>query len=173
MVCSEASVTVPQLETPCANIMKTNTIIPLLKKAYASELETVQNYLANSVWLDGLRAQEVVEALAHDVTDELGHAQRLAQRIKELGACPPGSLALPRDQQALQPVDDSTDLRHVVTGALAAERDAIATYEAIIAACSGTDPVTADLAVNILADEEKHRSLFEGFLKSMDRFKTA
>lgn len=149
--------------------MKTNTIIPLLKKAYAAELETVQNYLANAAWLDGLRAQEVVEALAADVTDELGHAQRLAQRIKELGACPPGSLDLPRDQKGLQPAADSTDLRHVVVGALAAEREAIATYQEIIAACDHTDPVTADLAVQILADEEKHRSLFEGFLKGMDK----
>jgi bacterioferritin len=154
--------------------MKTNPIIvPLLKKAYAAELETVQNYLANSVWLDGLRAQEVVEALAEDVTDELGHAQRLAHRLKELGACPPGSLTLTRNQEALQPAADSTDLRHVVMGALSAERDAIATYQEIITAASDTDPVTADLAVQILADEEKHRSLFEGFLKSMDKAKAA
>jgi bacterioferritin len=151
--------------------MKTNPVIPLLKKAYAAELETVQNYLANSVWLDGLRAQEIVEALAADVTDELGHAQRLAHRLKQLGACPPGSLALPRTQKMLQPAADSTDLRHVVAGALAAEREAIATYLEIIAACEGVDPVTADLAVNILADEEKHRTLFEGFLKSLDQDK--
>jgi len=149
--------------------MKTNPIIPLLKKAYAAELETIQNYLANSVWLDGLRAQEVAETLAEDVTDELGHAQELAQRLKQLGACPPGSLALPRNQKALQPVADSTDLRYVIAGALAAEREAIAIYREIIVACGHTDPVTADLAVNILADEEKHRSLFKGFLKSMDK----
>lgn len=153
--------------------MKTDSIIPLLKKAYAAELETVQNYLANSVWLDGLRAQEVVEALAGDVTDELGHAQRLAHRLKELGACPPGSLDLARTQKDLQPSADSTDLRHVITGALAAERDAIATYRELITASGDVDPVTADLAVQILADEEKHRSLFEGFLKSMDRAKAA
>lgn len=37
----------------------------------------------------------------------------------------------------------------------------------IIAACDGVDPVTEDLAVQILADEEGHRTLFEGFLKSV------
>lgn len=154
--------------------MKTNnTIVPLLQKAYASELETVQNYLANSVWLDGLRAQEVVEALAKDIADELGHAQKLAHRLKQLGVCPPGSLALARNQQALQPSADSTDLRHVVVGVLGAERDAIATYQEIIAAADGNDPVSADLAVRILADEEEHRCLFEGFLNGMDRKKAA
>lgn len=34
-------------------------IIELLTKAYWKELETVQNYLANSVNLDGVRAEEI------------------------------------------------------------------------------------------------------------------
>ncbi len=144
------------------------TIIPLLTKAYATELETVQNYLANSVWLDGLHAHVVTEALTEDITEELSHALRLARRLKQLGACPPGSLDLARDQTALQPAFKSTDIRHVVEGALAAERDAIATYQALIEACEGVDPVTQDLAVTILADEEEHRTLFEGFLKNLD-----
>lgn len=145
-------------------------IITLLKKAYSAELETVQNYLANSVWLDGLRAQEISESLAADVTEELGHAQKLAHRMKQLGACPPGSLALTRDQNSLQPSPDSTNLRHVVEGVIAAEREAIATYKEIFTACdAGIDPVTQDLAVQILADEEAHRTLFEGFLRSLDK----
>ncbi len=153
--------------------MKNKNVINLLKKAYSAELETVQNYLANSVWLDGLRAREVAEALASDVVEELGHAQKLANRLKQLGACPPGSLDLTRNQKSLQPSPDSTNLRHVVEGSLAAERDAIATYLKIIAACEDSDPVTQDLAVHILADEEGHRTLFEGFLKSLDKDKAA
>lgn len=148
---------------------KSAKVISLLKRAYSGELETVQNYLANSAWLDGLRAQEVVEALANDVTDELGHAQQLAQRLKQLGACPPGSFDLVRNQKKLQPSKDSTDLRYVIEGSLAAERDAIDVYQKIIAAADGIDPVTQDLAVRILTDEERHRTLFEGFLKSMDK----
>jgi bacterioferritin len=153
--------------------MKNNHIVPLLKKSYAAELETVQNYLANSVWLDGLRAREVAEALATDVMEELGHAKRLANRLKQLGACPPGSLDLAREQKSLQPASDSTDMRHVVIGVLEAERLAIEGYMEIIAACDGVDPVTEDLAIQILADEEGHRTLFEGFLKSLDKEKSA
>ncbi len=134
-------------------------------------VKTVQNYLANSVWLDGLRARVVAESLAADVPEELGHAKKLAQRLKQLGACPPGSLSLARDQKSLQPATESTDLRHVVEGALAAERDAIATYRELIDASDGVDPVTQDLAIAIMADEEAHRTLFEGFLKSLDKDK--
>ncbi len=151
--------------------MKNDNIIKLLTRAYAAELETVQNYLANSVWLDGMRAREVATALATDVTEELGHAKKLAHRLKQLGACPPGSLDLARDQKSLQPAAESTNVRHVVVGALEAERDAIATYQEIIKASDKVDPVTQDLAVTILADEEGHRSLFEGFLKSLDNDK--
>ena len=151
--------------------MKDDHVISLLIKAYAAELETVQNYLANSVWLDGLRAREVAESLSEDVTEELGHATKLAHRLKQLGACPPGSLELARNQKALQPSSDSTNLRHVVEGVLAAERDAIATYEEVIQASDESDPVTQDLAIEILADEEAHRTLFEGFLKSLDKDK--
>jgi bacterioferritin len=148
--------------------MKSKEIIPLLKKAYAAELETVQNYLANSVWLDGLRAHEVAEALAADVTEELGHARLLARRLKQLDACPPGSLHLERDQKKLQPAKKSTDLRHVIEGALGAELDAIALYRKIIKVADQVDPVTQDLAVHILAEEEQHRTILEGFKKSLD-----
>ena len=151
------------------SLMTKDDIVQLLKKAYAAELETVQNYLTNSVWLDGLRAREVAEALATDIHEELGHATRLAGRLKQLGSCPPGSLDLERNQSDLQPAVDSTDVRHVVEGALAAERDAVDIYKEIIAACEGVDPVTQDLAVTILAEEEAHRTLFQGFLKSLNR----
>ena len=35
----------------------TEEIVELLKKAYSMELETVTNYLANSINLDGVRAE--------------------------------------------------------------------------------------------------------------------
>lgn len=149
--------------------MKSNELASLLKTAYAAELETVQNYLANAAWLDGLRAHEVAESLAADVPEELGHAQQLARRLKQLGLCPPGSQSLIRNQEKLQPTADSTDVRHVVEGALAAEQAAINLYRRIITAADGTDPVTQDLAVRILADEEAHHTLFAGFRKSLDR----
>lgn len=149
--------------------MKNKAVINLLKTAYTGELETVANYLANSVWLDGLRAEEVKESLDEDIAEELGHAKKLAQRIKQLGACPPGSLALTHTQKSLQPPKDSTDLRSVVEGVIEAEEEAIATYRKLIKACDGIDYVTQDMAVELLADEEAHLCLFAGFQKSLGR----
>jgi ferritin-like protein len=57
----------------------------------------------------------------------------------------------------------------VVQGVLDAENEAIACYHQIIKACEGRDHVTQDLAIKLQADEEEHRCLFEGFLKSLKK----
>ncbi len=140
-------------------------IIELLIKAYWKELETVQNYLANSVNLDGVSAEEIKEALVADITEELTHAQTLAKRIKELGGKVPGSFEFKAEQKGLQPPEDSTDVVAVIKGVIEAEEDAIRTYNEIIKLCDGNDYVTQDIAISLLANEESHRSKFVGFLK--------
>ena len=59
-------------------------IVELLERAYWMEIETVMSYIAGSINPDGVRAQEIKESLEQDITEELGHAQRFAGRIKEL-----------------------------------------------------------------------------------------
>lgn len=148
---------------------KREQIVTELKKAYAAELETVQNYLANSVDLDGVRAEEIKKSLAVDIQEELGHAQMLAKRIKVLGGRVPGSMELNREQHYMQPPQDSTDLISVIKGVIAAEDSAMAGYERIIQLCDGVDFVTQDLAVTLLGDEQEHRRAFVGFLKEFER----
>ena len=49
---------------------------------------------------------------------------------------------------------------------LDAEEDAIATYRDLVdAAEEADDPITENLAVSILAEEEAHRTEFRGFQK--------
>jgi bacterioferritin len=136
--------------------------------AYLMELETIANYLAASVNLDGIRAQEVARALAADVEVELGHARRLAERLHQLDGGVPGSRDLIAEQDFLQPTGDSTDVEAVIRGVLEAEDAAIAHYRQLVEAADGVDWVTQDLAVSILADEEAHRRLFESFLREYE-----
>jgi bacterioferritin len=142
----------------------------LLKKAYGDEIETVMNYLTNSIVLDGVRAEEIKESLQQDIQEELTHAEQLGQRLKQLDERPPGSASFEARQDSLQPPEDSTDVLAVIQGVLDAEKDAIATYRSLISAAEeADDPVTEDLAVTILADEEAHRTEFEGFRKEYQR----
>ena len=143
-------------------------IVKLLEKGYFMELETVMSYITNSVNLDGIRAREVAESLEEDIQEELGHAQQFASRIKELYGVVPGSLEFEAEQSFLQPPDQQTDLTHVVRGVIAAETGAIEHYNAIIEYTEERDPVTQDMVIAILRDEEGHRRLFEGFLRELE-----
>jgi bacterioferritin len=143
-------------------------IIGMLTTAYWMEIETVMNYVANSINPDGLRAREIAEALEQDVQEELGHAQEFAQRIKELYGVVPSSVDFRAEQTSLRPPEHQTDLVHVIRGVIEAETGAINHYNAIIERTEAIDPVTQDMVIAILRDEQRHRRLFEGFLREYD-----
>ena len=133
------------------------------------EIETVMNYITNSVNPDGVRAQEIIESLQADVQEELGHAQQFATRIKELYGVVPGSKDFARRAgRDLQPPEHQTDVVHVIKGVIEAETGAIEHYNAIIETTEGVDPVTNDMVIAILRDEEGHRRLFEGYLREYE-----
>jgi len=147
---------------------KREEIIQMLATAYWMEIETVMSYIAGSVNPDGLLAREIVESLAQDIEEELGHARQFAERIKELYGVVPGSEQFSASQSYLQPPDRQTDLTHVVRGVIQAETGAIEHYTAIVEATEGIDPVTQDMVIDILRDEQGHRRLFEGFLRECE-----
>ena len=140
-------------------------LIELLTRAYWMEIETVMSYITNSINPDGVRAQEIIESLQQDIDEELGHAREFGARIKELYGVVPGSLDFQAEQDYLQPPDEQTDIVHVIKGVIEAESGAIEHYNKIIEFCEGRDPVTQDMVIAILRDEEGHRRLFEGFLR--------
>lgn len=142
-----------------------NDIVQELIKSYWMEIETVINYMSNSVNLDGVRAEEIKKSLAADVTEEIGHAQALAKRIKELGGIVPGSEKFKPVQKFLQSREDTTDVTSVIEGVIKAEDGAIEQYNKIIRLCDGKDYVTQDLCVRLLGMEESHRIEFRGYLK--------
>lgn len=139
-------------------------VLDLLTRAYWMEMETVMSYLANSENLDGVRAEEIAEALSADVDEELGHARRFAARIKELYGTPPGSMDIAPEQTYLQPRQDGTDVVSVIEGVIQAEKGAIEHYLRIIEACDGVDWATQDMVIEILRDEEGHLRQFERYL---------
>ena len=144
-------------------------IIELLTKAYWMEIETVMSYITNSTNPDGLRAQEIIESLAAGHPG--GARARAAVRRAHQGALRrrPGLAGLHApSRRYLQPPEHQTDIVHVIKGVIEAETGAIDHYNAIIEATEGVDPVTNDMVIAILRDEEGHRRLFEGFLREFE-----
>jgi bacterioferritin len=140
-------------------------IIDNLIKSYWMEVETVINYISNSVNLDGVRAEEIKKSLSVDILEEIAHAQSLAKRIKELGGSVPGSMGLKAEQKYLQTLKDTTDVVSVIEGVIQAEDGAVKQYNKLIKLCEGKDYVTQDLCIRLLGMEESHRIEFKGFLK--------
>jgi bacterioferritin len=147
---------------------KREEIVGLLTRAYWMEMETVMSYLANAAHLDGIRAEEIAEALSGDVDEELGHARKFADRIKELYGTPPGSMDFKAEQASLQPQADATDVVTVIRGVIEAEAGAIEHYNRIIEACDGVDWATQDMVIEILRDEEGHLRQFERYLREFE-----
>ena len=160
--------------TPTAGILSDEKkddreqLVELLTRAYWMEIETVMSYISNSINPDGVRAQEIIEALEQDIQEELGHARQFGQRIKELYGVVPGSLDFNAEQSYLQPPEHQTDIVHVIKGVIEAETGAIEHYNRIIEFTEEIDPVTNDMVIAILRDEEGHRRLFEGFLREYE-----
>lgn len=146
-----------------------DAIIKELTRAYWLEVEATINYLAISVDLDGIRAEEIKKSLATDIQIEITHAQELAARIKEIDGRVPGSFDFKPEQASLQPPEDTTDVVAAIHGVIEAENVAIEQYNKIIRLCDGIDYVTQDLCIKLLADEEKHRREFRGFLMEYEK----
>ena len=144
-------------------------LLEMLRKAYWMEMETVLSYTANSINPDGVRAQEIIESLQEDIQEELGHAQQFGQRIKELYGVVPGldglrrraglpPAARPPDRH--RPRDQGRDPGRVRRDRPLRDRSSSST--------EGRDPVTQDMVIAILHDEQGHRRLFEGFLREYE-----
>jgi bacterioferritin len=151
-----------------ANKEDREEIVEMLTRAYWMEVETVISYLANSINPDGVRAQEIIESLKADIEEELGHARQYGERIKDLYGVVPGTLEFSAEQSYLQPPEHQTDIVHVIKGVIEAETGAIDFYNEIIERTEEVDPVTNDMVIAILHDEEGHRRLFEGFLREYE-----
>ncbi|QSG09026.1 ferritin-like domain-containing protein [Halapricum desulfuricans] len=142
-------------------------VVDLLRQAYADEVETVMNYLANAIYLETFDGEDIAEDLMEDVEEELGHAEELGYRLRYYGEVPPASMDIEPAQDMLQPPEDSTDVEAVIDGVIEAEEEAIGTYEALVeAAEEANDYVTADLATELLADEQAHKAAFLSIKKS-------
>ena len=139
-------------------------VIEMLKTAYSMELETVMNYLAYSINLDGVRAEEIKKSLGADITEEITHAQQLGQRIKQLGGRVPGSMAVTLGGQT-PPSEKTTDVAGCIRAVIDAEASACEQYKKIIHATDGDDYVSQDMAIQLLAAEEEHLIQFKGYLK--------
>ena len=132
-------------------------IITLLNKAYADEWLAYYQYYIESKVIKGIMKDAAIAELDQHATDELRHADLVAQRILQLGGTP---LLSPKDWFTQtncgyeEPKD--FDVVAILDDAIKGEQCAISTYSSLADLTRDKDIVTYDMVSQILADEVEH-----------------
>lgn len=140
--------------TPSLNLPR-ERLIALLNESLATELVCVLRYRRHHFTLDGVSSPKIKEEFLVHAQEEQAHADRIAERIVQLGGEPdfsPDTLS----NRSHADYDASDTLASMVRANLIAERVAIEAYRQLIQLIGDRDPTTRQLLVGILADEEKH-----------------
>ena len=138
-------------------------IIALLNDSLATEWVCVLRYRRHHFTAAGLASPKIAEEFLVHANEELGHADRLARRIVQLGGTPDLSPAtlLARSHAAY---DESLSLKDMIRANLIAERVAIETYSQLVALIGDKDISTRRLLEDILADEQQHADELKDWL---------
>ncbi|MBJ7263067.1 MAG: bacterioferritin [Burkholderiaceae bacterium] len=140
------------------------TVLRLLNEALATEIVCVLRYKRHYFMAKGLNAEPAAAEFAEHAAEEQGHADRLAERIVQLGGAPnlspEGLLARSHSEY----VEGST-LNEMIRENVVAERIAIDSYRQMIDYVGDKDPTTRRMLEEILAVEEEHADELADFLE--------
>jgi bacterioferritin len=130
-------------------------VVRLLNESLATELVCVLRYKRHYFMAKGVKAQVAAEQFLEHATQEAEHADRLAERIVQLGGEPEFNPDLLSKNSHAQYVAGKT-LKDMVYEDLVAERIAIDSYREIIQYIGEKDSTTRRIFEDILAQEEEH-----------------
>ncbi|MBD9679081.1 bacterioferritin [Pseudomonas sp. PDM18] len=131
------------------------TVLRLLNESLATELVCYLRYKRHYFMATGLKASVAAAEFLEHATQELQHADQLAERIMQLGGEPdfnPQGLA----ERSHAEYVAGANLREMITENLVAERIAVDSYREIVVYLGDDDPTTRRLFEEILAQEEEH-----------------
>jgi len=130
-------------------------IIALLNDSLATEMVCVLRYRRHHFTAQGLASPKIADEFLVHANEEAAHADRIAQRIVQLGGEPdfsPDSLS----RRSHAAYDESLELKAMIRSNLIAERVAIEAYSQMVALIGDKDPTTRRLLEDILGEEQQH-----------------
>ena len=142
--------------------IKVTELIKLLNKAFADEWLAYYQYWIGAKVAKGIPREAVVAELIQHSADELRHAGMVADRIIQLGGTP---LLEPSEWYKHTNCDyarpDDPDVRVLLDQNIHGEQCAIGVYKKIMDYTKDKDPVTYDIALQIMQDEILHEEDLE------------
>jgi len=133
----------------------TKTAIKLLNDALATEIVCVLRYKLHYFVARGIHSGHVADEFLEHANDEQAHADRIAERIVQLGGdpdlSPKGLLSRSHTEYV-----ETDDLAQMIKENLVAERIAIDSYRELVDYFASFDPTSRKMLEEILAQEEDH-----------------
>ena len=133
----------------------TDVACKILNEALATELVCVLRYKRHYFMAKGIHAGSVKSEFLQHASEEQDHADRIAERIVQLGGSPnfspEGLLSRSHSEYV-----EGTTLRDMIEEDLVAERVAIDSYREIAAYFAPFDTTTRQMIEEIQAVEEEH-----------------
>ena len=142
-------------------------LVSELRRAYLDELLAFYSYWITAQVAEGFHGEELSEHFEQEAKEELEHARKLAQRILELGGdpvVPPAQWEAGANAPWTAPRANRADADGMLQDQLKAEANAIEAYNRLARLTFGKDPVTYQLATELLADEVRHEEFLENLL---------
>ena len=134
---------------------RTETVIKICNDALATEIVCVLRYKRHYFMASGINADSVAAEFAEHAAEEQAHADRIAERIVQLGGEPnfaPDGLSGRSHSEYVE----GKELTDMIKEDLIAERIAIDSYREIIDYLGDKDTTTRRMFEEILAVEEEH-----------------
>ena len=143
------------------------TVIKILNEALATEIVCVLRYKRHYFMAQGIHAQAVAQEFLEHANEEQGHADRIAERITQIGGAPnfsPEGLATRSHSEYVE----GDTLVEMIREDLVAERIAIESYSEIVRFLGNKDITTRRMMEEILANEEEHADDLQKLLVTLD-----
>ena len=141
--------------------------ISILNEALATEIVCVLRYRFHYFMASGIHSAAVKKEFLQHANEEQGHADQIAERIKQLGGKPEMNPAVIA-QRSHSDYAEGTTLSEMLKEDLIAERIAIETYREIINYFGEKDPTSRRMIEGILAVEEEHADELADLLFALD-----
>ena len=141
-------------------------VLKLLNESLATEIVCVLRYKRHYYMASGIHAHTAASEFLEHANTEQSHADRIAERIVQLGGAPDLNPDTLTARSHAEYVEGAT-LRDMLRENLVAERIAIESYADFVRYLGDDDPTTRRLLEEILANEEEHaddlKTLMERF----------
>lgn len=142
-------------------------VIQALNSLRSTEIMSYLQYMQHQYMAVSLLSPGMKTEFSAHATQELDHANRLADRVQQLGGVPiydPKEIASKAANVGIAPEQGAT-LAEMVTEDLMLERQQIETYSGLIREIGDRDLVTRQVLLSILVETEKHASELADYLK--------